>query len=114
LSDPCLLCIALRYTYHCAYSLHHSKFFEGAYPCALHFILLSLFIEISFDFLANLIPFTQRIKSHFQQEEEVSLCVSSCIAFYQLIVSGYNRLLSLLNLKRIRLKLNLNRRHLQI
>jgi len=78
LNDPCSLCIALRYTYHCAYLLNHSDFFEGAYPCALDFILLSLFIEILFDFLANLIPFTQGIKSHFQQEKEVSLCV----AFY--------------------------------
>jgi len=99
LNDPSL-CIALRYTYHCAYSLHHSECFQGAYPCVLYFILLSLFIEISFDFLANLIPFTQRIKNHFQ-EEEVSLCILSCVAFYhQLIISGY-KLLSLLNLKRI-------------
>jgi len=50
--------------------LHNFEFFEETYSCALHSILLSLFIEISFDFPANLIPFTQGITSHFQQEEE--------------------------------------------
>jgi len=46
--------------------------------------------------------FIQGIMSHFQQEEEISLCVSLCVAFYhQLIVFGYNRLLFFLILKKI-------------